>query len=243
VVVVGGSLFIFLVKGGAVAVLVRGERDAGAIEQPPLHLDTVTKASKFSAELYIDSAHALFPRYARLGFMLMGIYLVSGALYLVAAYESGFRGDLGGLLTFVMTVGFVSWITVINLVYLLMQIVIAAEDCSVAKAWRFMLAFVRQQRRGVSTVFGVVLALVVAATGVSLLATAALGLIAFVPFIGLAVLQLQLLAWVFRGVVFQFLGLTSIGAYGRLYREFLAEGRLKPVPTYVEAAFRRPSES
>jgi len=243
VVAVGGSLFIFLVKAGAVSVLVKGEREAGAIEHPPLHFDGLRRASKFSAELYIDSAHALFPRYARLGFMLMGIYLVSGALYLVAAYESGFRGDLGGLLTFVMTVGFVAWITVINLVYLLMQIVIAAEDCSVAKTWRYMLAFVRQQRRGVSTVFGVVLALVVAATGVSLLATAALGLIAFVPFIGLAVLPLQLLAWVFRGVVFQFLGLTSIGAYGRLYREFLAEGRVKPAPTYVEAAFTRPSES
>jgi hypothetical protein len=232
VVTVGGSLFIFLAKAGAVAVLVQGEREAGAIEHPPLHFDSLRRASKFSAELYIDSARALFPRYARLGFMLMGIYLVSGVLYLVGAYESGFRGDLGGLLTFVMTIGFVAWITVINLVYLLTQIVIAAEDCSVAKAWRQMLAFVRRQRRGVSTVFGVILALVIAATGVSLLATAALGLIAFVPFIGLAVLPLQLLAWVFRGVVFQFLGLTSIGSYMRLYRDFLADGRLKAAPAY-----------
>src|SRR5204862_2333254 len=104
---------------------------------------------------------------------------------------------------------------------------------------RHMGTFLRQQRRGVSLVVGVVLALVIAATGVSLLATAALGLIAFVPFVGLAVLPLQLLAWVFRGVVFQFLGLTSIGAYLRLYRE----GRVKPAPAYVEAAFRRPSES
>jgi hypothetical protein len=99
-------------------------------------------------------------------------------------------------------------------------------------------AFVRQQFRGVSLVFAVVLALVIAATGVSLLATAALGLIAFVPFVGLAVLPLQLLAWVFRGIVFQFLGLTSIGAYLRLYRD-----QLKPAPTYVEAAFTRPSET
>ena len=85
-----------------------------------------------------------------------------------------------------------------------------------------------------SAVFGVVLALVVAATGVSLLATAALGLIAFVPFVGLAVLPLQLLAWVFRGIVFQFLGLASIGAYLRLYRGFAdgLEGRLKQAPTY-----------
>jgi hypothetical protein len=223
VVVVGGSLFIFLVKAGAVAVLVRGERDAGPIEQPPLHFDVITRASKFSAEFYIESARSLFPRYARLGFILMAVYLVSAGFYLAAAYESGVRGDLGGVLTLVMTIGFVSWITIVNLVYLLMQIVVAAEDCSVAKAWSRMGAFVRQQRRGVSTVFGVVLALVLAATGVSLLATAALGLIAFVPFVGLAVLPLQLLAWIFRGVVFQFLGLTSIGAYLRLYREFLSE--------------------
>jgi len=230
VVVVGGSLFIFLVKAGAVAVLVRGERDAGAIEHPPLHLDTVTKASKFSAELFIDSARSLFPRYARLGFMLMAIYLASGVVYLVGAYESGVRGDLGGLLTFIMTVGFVCWITIVNLFYLLMQIVIAAEDCSVARAWGHMGAFLRQQRRGVSLVFAVVLALVVAATGVSLLATAALGLIAFVPFVGLAVLPLQLLAWVFRGVVFQFLGLTSIGAYLRLYREYVSDDLLRRIP-------------
>jgi len=230
VVVVGGSLFVFLIKGGAVAVLVHGEREAGAIEQPPLHFDVMRRASKYSAELFIQSAGSLFPRYMRLGFMLMAIYAVSGALYLVAAYESGFRGDLGGLLTFLMTIGFVSWITIVNLVYLLMQIVIAAEDCSVAKAWPRMAAFVRQQLRGVSLVFGVVLALVVAATGVSLLATAALGLIAFVPFVGLAVLPLQLLAWVFRGVVFQFIGLTSIGAYLRLYREYVSDEFIRRVP-------------
>jgi hypothetical protein len=230
VVVVGGSLFVFLIKAGAVAVLVRGEREAGAIEQPPLHFDVVKHASKYSTELFIESARALFPRYMRLGFMLMAIYGVSGGLYLVAAYESGFRGDLGGLLTFLMTVGFVSWITIVNLLYLLMQIVIAAEDCSVAKAWPRMAAFVRHQLRDLSIVFGVVLALVVAATGVSLLATAALGLIAFVPFVGLAVLPLQLLAWIFRGVVFQFIGLTSIGAYLRLYRDYVSDEFIRRVP-------------
>ena len=59
----------------------------------------------------------------------------------------------------------------------------------------------------------------------SLLATAALGLIAFVPFVGLAVLPLQLLAWMFRGVVFQFLGLTSIGAYLRSIASSCRNGR------------------
>lgn len=241
VAVLGGSLFVFLVKAGAVSVLVRGEREAGAIEQPPLQFDAIAHASRFSAELFIESARSLFPRYARLGFMLMAVYLISGAVYLVAAYESGFRGDFGGLLTFAMTVGFVCWITIVNFVYLLMQIVIAAEDCSVAKAWPRVAAFVRQQLTGVSAIFGVVLALVVAATGVSLLATAALGLIAFVPFIGLAVLPLQLLAWVFRGVLFQFLGLTSVGAYLRLYRDHTTEARFKTAASYVGSVVSGPS--
>jgi hypothetical protein len=95
--------------------------------------------------------------------------------------------------------------------------------------------FLSQQRRAVSMVFGVVLALVIAATGVSLLATAALGLIAFVPFVGLAVLPLQLLAWVFRGVVFQFLGLTSIGAYLRLYRDHATARRQREASAWEPA--------
>jgi hypothetical protein len=69
---------------------------------------------------------------------------------------------------------------------------------------------------------------VVVATGASILATAALGLIAFVPLFGLTVLPLQLLAWVLRGLVFQYIGLASIGAYLKLYREAsigLVEGR------------------
>ena len=239
VMAVGGSLFVFLVKAGSVAVLVRGERDAGAIEQPPLHLDVVGRAAKWSPEFYIESARALFPRYARLGFLLMAMYLVSGGLYLTAAYEWGLQRDSGGLVTLGLTVGFVCWITLVNLVYLLMQIVMAADDCSVAKAWPRLAAFVRQERRGVGAVFAVVLALVIAATGVSLLATAAFGLIAFVPFVGLAVLPLQLLAWVFRGVVFQFLGLASIGAYLRLYREFAGSR----APAAAAAGFSRSVES
>ena len=70
---------------------------------------------------------------------------------------------------------------------------------------------------------------VIFATGASLLATAALGLIAFVPLVWLAVLPLQLMAWVLRGLVFQYIGLSSIGAYVKLYREYSAaqsEGRL-----------------
>ena len=41
VVLVGGSLFVFLVKGGTVACLARGERQAGPIERPPLMPESI----------------------------------------------------------------------------------------------------------------------------------------------------------------------------------------------------------
>ena len=51
----------------------------------------------------------------------------------------------------------------------------------------------------------------------SILATTALGLIAFVPFVGLAALPLQVFAWLVRGVVFQYVGLTGVATYLRLH--------------------------
>ncbi len=216
VVAFGGSLFIFLVKAGTVATLVQSDREAAAIEEPPLRLSEVARASRFSVDGYIESARALFPRFARLGFMLMGVYVLSGLAFLVLVVRRD-PGE-GWSLTALLTLAFVLWITVVNLVYLLVQIVVAADNCSVATAGRRVAVFLRRKRGDVGRVFLLVLALILGATGASLLATAALSLVAFVPFLGLAALPLQLLAWLLRGLVFQYLGLTSVGAYLRLYR-------------------------
>lgn len=217
VVAVGGSFFVFLVKAGTIATLVRSDRDAGAIEDPPLRVDMVARASRFSVDSYVEACRGLFPRYARLGVILMALYLASGIGYLTLV---GYRvGGEGWAITTLFTAGFIAWITLINLLYLLTQIVIAADDCSVAVAMRRVALFLRRQLRIVGAIFLLVLALVVAATGASLLATAALGLVAFVPFVGLAALPLQLAAWLLRGVVFQYLGLTAAGAYLKVYRQ------------------------
>ena len=228
VVAVGGSLFVFLIKAGTVAVLVRSDQEAGPIEEPPLHVDAVARAGRFSIDFYIEASRSLYPRYARLGFGLMAVYLASGSAYL--AYLVANRSGMGGWgLTALVTASFVCWITLVNFVYLLVQIVIAADDASVASACRRVAMFIRHERRDVGAVFLLVLVLVMLATGASLLAAAALGLVAFVPFFGLAALPLQLAAWLLRSLVFQYLGLASIGAYLRLYREFSSravEGRL-----------------
>jgi hypothetical protein len=224
VVAVGGSLFVFLVKAGTVATLVRSDRDAGALEELPLRIGELTRASRFSVDSYFESARALFPRFARLGIILMGVYVVSGVLFLVVVARRD-PGE-GWSPTALLTVAFVLWITVVNLLYLLVQIVVAADNCGVVTAGRRVSAFVRRERGDVGRVFLLVLALIVGATGASVLATAALGLVAFVPFLGLAALPLQLLAWLMRGLVFQYLGLTSVGAYLTLYRTFSANGRV-----------------
>ena len=228
VVIGGGSLFVFLIKAGTVSILVRGERDAGPIEQPPLLPDVVAQAAAFSVDSFIEGANTLFPRYARLGLVLMAIYLASGVSFFVTVATIRSGGEGWGL-TALVTAAFVAWITFINFVYLLTQIVVASDGCSVPTAISRVSAFIRQERRTVGGVFAIVLALVIFATGASVLATTALGLIAFVPLFGFIFLPLSLLAWMLRAVVFQYIGLSSIGAYLKLYREAkpgLVEGRV-----------------
>ena len=219
VVVVGGSLFVFLIKAGTVGVLVRGERAAGAIEQPPLLFHVVAEAAAFTVDGFIDSARGLFPRYARLGLALMGVYLMSAAGYLGAFSVTRSAGS-GWLIATLLTIVFVAWITLVNLVYLLMQIAIAADDCSVVAAMPRVSGFLRRERQSVAAVFLVVLALVIGATGASFVAAAALGVIFFVPLLGPpVVIPLQLIAWALRAIVFQYIGLSSTAAYLTLYRE------------------------
>jgi hypothetical protein len=228
-VAIGGSLFVFLIKAGTIGVLVAGDRAAGPIEEPPLHFETVATASRFSIELFVERAQALFRSYAKLGFALMVVYVASGMVYLTLAWTSRFAGD-SWLLTAMVTAGFVVWITLINVFYLLVQIVIAIEQCGVHTAVRRAVAFIRGERYRLGGVFLVVLAMVVVATGASFLATASLSLITFVPFLGpflgLAVLPLQLLAWMLREIVFQYIGLSSVGSYLKLYRDF--SSRVEP---------------
>lgn len=247
VVVAGGSLCVFLVKGGTVGVLVAAERAAGAIESRPLRLDAVQAASAFTLDRFVAAAGHLFPRYARLGAALLVAYLGSGGFYLALLLGSRSLVDTW-IAPALLTLAFAGWITIVNFLYLLTQVVIAADDCGVGTGARRVLAFLRRERWAVAAVFLVVLAVVVLATGASILAMAALGLIAFVPFLGLTVLPLQLLAWLFRGLVFQFIGLAPVGAYVSLYRRFCrtsAAPEPTPVPARVHAgaALCRPPQA
>ena len=98
--------------------------------------------------------------------------------------------------------------------------VMAAADVGVRAAARRLGRFAYDDARQVAGIFGIVLLLILMAAAASLLATAGLGLIAFVPFAGVAVLPLQLAAWLLRGLLFQFLGLTAFTAYLAQYQRY-----------------------
>jgi len=225
VIVVGGSLLMFHVKGGTVDVLVAAEREARDVDRPPLSMARLRRAGRFNLERFVAGADRFTRRFVRLGLVLLLVYAVSGGLYLVAvlsAYRLG--GDLrwailGSVAAAGASAAFGLWLTLVNLVYLLLQVLIVANDWPVRSAARALPGLVRRQRSLIGGIFLVMLGLVVLATLASVLATGALGFIGFVPVVGLAVLPLQLLAWLARGLVFQYLGLAALGAYAFVARE------------------------
>jgi hypothetical protein len=224
-VLLGGSAFAFVVKGGTMSLLADAEGSTGPIERPPLRLDAVRRANRIHIEPFLDGCKRLWRRYLRLGGCLLVAYAATALVYLgfiVAGYAlAQNRPVLLGLWTVTAALAsgaLVVWITLVNLLYLLMQMIVAIEDVSVRTAAGLLLTFLRSALREIAAIFGVVLLLVTLATVASILATAGLGLIAFVPLAGLAVVPLQVAAWLTRGFVFQYLGLTALVAYLAQYR-------------------------
>ncbi len=80
----------------------------------------------------------------------------------------------GWVITAALSLGLVVWITVVNLLYLLLQIVVGAEDCSPAMRVAPGRGSPACEFRTVSLIFVATLVLVVLATAASILATAAL---------------------------------------------------------------------
>lgn len=223
---VGAAIFTFITKGGTVVTLVRGESQAGPIETPPLRWANLLRAAAWSIEGFLEGCRRMSRRYVRLGLLLLGVYALTAAAYLSFLY-AGMRvmsegGVIAGwpFIALIASSALIVWVTLINLVYILVQMIMAADDVGVRAAARRLGRFAYDDARQVAGIFGVVLSLIVMAAAASLLATAGLGLIAFVPLAGFAVLPLQFAAWLLRGLIFQFLGLTAFTAYLAQYQRY-----------------------
>ena len=183
VVLLGGSVLTFVVKGGTVAVLAEAETHAGPIERPPLRL---ADAAARQPDRHRSVSRRLPPawrRYVRLGICLLLVYAVTAAAYLAflfggyaladnSACCSGGRSRGGGLER-------------ADRLDHARQLPLPADADGDrrrgrrrARGARAVVRFLRTSLREVAGIFGVVLLLVVLATAASILATAGLGLIA-----------------------------------------------------------------
>ena len=218
VILAGGSVLMFAVKAGSVTILLAGDRTAGLIEEPPLRFAAVKQANQATLERFTGGVKRLFPRYLRLGIALTIVYALVAGAYLAFLFGPPLSPLLDGpLTTTIASLAVIIVITLVNFLYLLMQIMVAAEDCSVTEAVPHVARLLRKRTKALAQVLAAILSLMLMATAASILATTALGLIAFVPFVGLAALPLQVFAWLVRGVVFQFVGLTGVATYLRLH--------------------------
>jgi len=226
VVLLGASALTFVVKAGTVSILAAAESQAGPIERPPLRLAALRRANLTNIEPFLDGCRRLGRRYVKLGLCLLMVYGLTAAAslgFVVGGY--GLSGNFGILLGWTFAAipalgALLVWISIVNFFYLLTQMAITVEDVGVREGMRRVALFIRASLREVAGIFGVVLLLVVILTGASILATAGLGLIAVVPFVGLAMVPLQLGAWLLRGIAFEYLGLTALGAYLTQYHYY-----------------------
>lgn len=242
VVLLGASTLTFIVKAGTVSILTAAEAQAGPIERPPLRLAALRRANITNIEPFLDGCRKFAHRFVKLGLCLLLLYgLTLAAVIGFVASGYGVSNNFGVLLGWTFAAIFalsalVVWITLLNLFYLLTQMAIVIEDVGVRDGMRKVGQFVRTSIREVAGIFGVVLLLVGITTVASILATAGLGLIAVVPFVGLAMVPLQLGAWLLRGIAFEYLGLTALGAYltqYRYYQHSLATVRVPDAATDV----------
>lgn len=228
IVLIGGSVLMFLIKGGVVDVMLAADAQAGPIEREALTLRSLRHGACFNVERFVAACARLFRRYLVLGVALMITYAVSGAAYLAFVIYGYRTAGAGGfviewtLIAALSAVALVLWITSVNLIYLLLQIVTASDDLAFGQAVRAVARFIRSEFLELGGVFLVVFGMVIGATFASALAWSGVGLIAFVPLVGLAVFPLQIAALILRGLVFEYIGLTAMGAYITLYRQYAA---------------------
>jgi hypothetical protein len=243
-VLLGGSALTFVVKAGTVTLLAAAEAGAGPIERPPVRFAALRRAHVIAIEPFLDGCRRFGRRYVKLGACLLAVYAATAAAYLgfvVGGYT--LVGNAGVLLGWTIAAALASsvvivWITLVNFFYLLTQILIAVEDAGVRQGMRRALAYVRGSLREIAGIFGIVLLLATLATVASIMATAGLGLINLVPLLGLAVLPLQIAAWLVRGFVFQYLALTALCAYLTQYRYFVLRTGGADPPRIVPPADR-----
>jgi hypothetical protein len=220
----GGQVLMYMVKSGSLAILVDADRRAGEIERSPVRFGFMRAASMFSLGAFVSGMRRFQRRAATLALGLAAVYVFVGAIY-VATVTYGFQWAAAAgweqgwpLLVVVATSAGVVSLTAANLLFDLTRVVMTTDDSSVRAAFARVRQFLLTDARQVLGIFGTMALVLMLATAVSIVATAGLTLVAWVPLVGLIVLPLQLAFWVLRGVFFQYASLATLSACQCQYR-------------------------
>ena len=237
VVAVVGEILLSIVKAGTLSVLVQGDRTAGEIQRSPVKLAAIRTASAYRLSVVLDSVRQFQGRAALLGAWVGGSKVLIGFAY-VMAVTSGFQWAAASpwapawpLLVLVGTSVSVVSLTVANLLFDLMRVVIVTDDCRLGEAARRVRTFLLADARQVLGIFAIMALVTMLATPASVVGTAGLTVVAWAPLAGLIVLPLQIAFWIVRGLFFQYAGLATLSAYQTQYRRFSSP---KPVAVPVQ---------
>lgn len=232
---IGGSVLMFIAKAGTLSILIDGERAAGDMQRSPLRQGALRSARAYSLDEVLAAVRHYRRRSTAMALWLAAAYFLVCTGYLLLLGFSFQWADSSGwaqawpLLVLVATSAGVVTILAANLLFDLVRIVVIADDCSLAAAWRRVRIFLLADSRQVLGIFGTMAVVLMVATVASITATAGLALVAWVPLAGLIVLPLQAAFWIVRGLFFQFTGLATLAAYQSQYRRFST-----PVPALVK---------
>jgi hypothetical protein len=226
VVAIGSGAISWLTQAGVMPTLMNGERTAGDVQRPPLRLEAIGRARAFSVEAFLFSVSRFGRRFVLVGaWLYVGYTVVAASGVAVIALAAGLAEREGWsvlLPVAAVAVTAAGLVTVagLQLAHALLQTIMTTDDCRLSAAVGRLRHFLLHDARQVLGIFSVVLLLVLLATAASVLATAGLAMVAWVPFVGLVVVPLQLAAWLVRGVVFHYVDLSAWSAYQSQYRRY-----------------------
>ena len=222
----GSGVVSWLAQAGVMGTLMAGERLAGDIHRPPLRFEAMRQASAFSIQGFLNSVSRFGRRFVLLGAWLYVAYAILATIavstLLIAmrlAERDGWSFALPLSVVVVTAVGLIG-VGALQLTQALLQTIMTTDDCRLSVSVARLRVFLLHDARQVIGIFAVVLLLILLATAAWVLATTGLALIAWVPLVGLAVVPLQLAAWLVRGLVFHYMDLSAWSAYQSQYRRY-----------------------
>ena len=221
----GGAMLMYVVKAGTLGILVAADRTSGEFHRQPLSRTLLRRASAYSLGTFAENIRHYRRRMITLTMWLGAGYFLLGSLFLLTlmlpSALSGSRWAAAWpIVMLISTSAGVVALTILNVIFDLVRIVVVTDDCGTGEAGRRLRTFVIQDARHVLGIFGVMTAILAITTAASLSAVASVTLVAWVPVAGLIVVPLQIIAWIVRGLLLQCVGLSALAAYQTQYRRF-----------------------